>query len=144
MIDEKDIITIEKSDWDMILSGEKWVLFQKEISLSEKQKIENNDLATNPYIIYTGKYIYFKDHETGTILGQAIADETYSLLYESGKGNDLNHELVYARNEAIKEIYYSWCTKKSLNPNHKEGWFKSKKFSAYLDKIGWGGITHYF
>lgn len=26
-IDEKDIITIQKSEWDMILSGEKWVLF---------------------------------------------------------------------------------------------------------------------
>jgi len=145
MIDEKDVITIKKSEWDMIFSGEKWALFQNDISLSEEQKIENNDPATNPYIIYTGKYIYFKEHETGTILGQAIADETYFLLYDTE--NECDSELVYARNKAIKEIYFKWCEKKSLKPNPKEGWFKSKKFAAYLDKVGWSGnyalfLTH--
>lgn len=34
--------------------------------------------------------------------------------------------------------------KKSIKPNHNEGWFKSKKFSAYLDKIGWGGNYAFF
>lgn len=140
MIDEKDIITIQKSDWDMILSGEKSVLFLEKYTLSEKQKIEDSESGrVNPNIIYFPNKIYFKNKDSDLILGEACTDIIYCLFYDKENNtNDWTYDLPYVRNEALKRLYYSWCENKSLKPNNKEGWFKSKKFSSYLEKIGWG------
>ncbi|WP_197232155.1 hypothetical protein [Lysinibacillus sphaericus] len=139
-LEQNDTIAIQKSDWDMILSGEKWVLFLEKYFLSEKQKIEASESGRlNPNIIYIPNKIYFKDRDSGLILGEAWTDIIYCLFYdEKNNTNDWTYDLPYVRNEAIKRLYYRWCEKKSLKPNHKEGWFKSKKFSSYLKKIGWG------
>ena len=125
----EDIIIIESSDWNMLLNGEKWVVFKDEIC--ESLKLKKN--YCYPYI----ETVYLQENETELLVGKATIYLVYSLLYNGSNEDPI--DLAYIRNAALKEIYLEWCAKKSLKPNHKEGWFKSKKFFAYLDKIGWGG-----
>ncbi|TKI65292.1 hypothetical protein FC756_17035 [Lysinibacillus mangiferihumi] len=139
-VKQVNIITIESSDWEKILNGEKWVLFLEKYFISEEQKIEDSESdCLNQGIIFDPKKIYFEDKESGLIVGEAWTDIIYCLFYDKKNNtNDWTYDLPYVRNEAIKRLYYSWCENKSLKPNHKEGWFKSKKFSSCLEKIGWG------
>ena len=51
-------------------------------------------------------------------------------------------ELVKDRLECIKNIYYNWCYFRGINPNPKEGWFKSLKFSNYLKTINYDKMNY--
>ncbi|EJQ36017.1 hypothetical protein IEE_05493 [Bacillus cereus BAG5X1-1] len=132
-IQTENILLITPSEWDMILKKEKLVVFQNEISEKLKQEINN----------YAPETIYLKDIDTGEILGEATSYLIFYLLYdfekERGYRKDSNFEgVVKERNDALRYLYNEWCYMKSLKPNPNEGWFKSKKFSKYLDHIGWG------
>lgn len=127
------VFPISKSDWDMIASGEKWVLFQDEID-------EVIETVVNEEVF---RKIHLQDKETNEVLGEATIISIFSLLYnvknEGGIFSSNGIHLPTIRNKAIKSIYFEWCTKKGIKANYNEGWFKSKKFSSYLDKINWGG-----
>lgn len=117
------------------------MVFQTEIS--EKLKQEINECFPNEKSACISKVFLLKDKETGKLLGEATGYEIYYLLYDVEKGSGYNNNsffegVVAARYYAVKNLYYEWCSMKSLKPNPNEGWFKSKKFSKYLDQIGWG------
>lgn len=140
-IQTENVLLVTPLEWNMILNREKWVVFQNEIS--EKLKQEINDDFPNSKAACIDETFYLKDKETGEILGEANGYEVYYLLYnvekENGYGNSSIFErVVKARYYAVKNLYYQWCSTKSLKPNPNEGWFKSKKFNKYLDQIGWG------
>lgn len=141
MIQTENILLVTPLEWNMILNREKWVVFQTEIS--EKLKREINECFPNKKTACISETFLLKDKETGELLGEATGYEVYYLLYdvekESGYDNKSFFEgLAKARYYAVRNLYYQWCSTKSLKPNPNEGWFKSKKFNKYLDQIGWG------
>lgn len=137
IVQTENSLLLTPLEWDMILKKEKWVVFQNEIS--EKVKQELYELYPNSKGFYAPNTFYLKDSETGELLGETTSYLIYYLLYdvEREKGYHAN-EIVKARNDALKDIYHEWCFRKSLKFNPNEGWFKSKKFSKYLNQIGWG------
>lgn len=132
-------LLLNSLEWDMILKKEKWVVFQNEISEEVKQGLY--ELYPNSKGFYAPNTFYLKNSETGELLGEATSYLVYYLLYDVEKGYHAN-EIVKARNDALKDIYYEWCFRKSLNFNPNEGWTKSKKFSKYLNQIGWGSSNY--
>lgn len=65
----------------------------------------------------------------------------YPLHYTDGQSVN-GTEFVRPRFESIKEIYYRWCKVKGINPNHNEGWFKSKKFTRYVDSLNYHEMNY--
>lgn len=136
VIKQDDILIIESSDSEKIFNDEKWVVFKDEIC---------EFLKSNTNYCYPEIKVYLQDKETERLIGQATIYHIYSLHYNSEESlyyhgeNGVSIHLPSIRNIALQEIYFKWCSRKSIKPNRKEGWFKSKKFSAYLDEIGWGG-----
>jgi predicted transcriptional regulator len=81
-------------------------------------------------------YIYETKNKggAGNIIGEITVLGSYSLHY--GDRSKPDTEFVKERFEFIKELYLYWCNLKGINPNMNEGWFKSKKFTAYQKEIG--------
>ncbi|MGN4544852.1 hypothetical protein [Bacillus cereus group sp. MYBK95-2] len=141
MIQTENILLVTPLEWNMILNKEKWVVFQSEISEKLIQKI--NECFPNERRACISETFLLKDKETGELLGEANGYEVYYLLYDVEKERGYNNNsffegVVEARYYAVKNLYYEWCSMKSLKPNPNEGWFKSKKFNKYTDQIGWG------
>lgn len=126
----KIILSMEQSRLNMVLNKENLVVF-----LDEK------------LIDFFDEAIYFRatESEYNLLLGEAKIFHVYNLHYtdklESSNNltRERQNELTHERYRAIKHLYFNWCVVKSITPNYNEGWFKSKKFMAYLDSIGWGG-----
>lgn len=127
-------LSINNQDWDMLTRGEKWVLFTDEINDVFKAIVDEELLFEK---------IQLQDNKTGKLLGEATILFIYSLMYnvktEGGLFIESGVHLPTFRNKAIKAIYFEWCARRGIKANLNEGWFKSKKFSSYLDKINWGG-----
>ncbi|PEW74424.1 hypothetical protein CN449_14120 [Bacillus thuringiensis] len=141
MIQTENILLVTPLEWNMIMNKEKWVVFQNEISEKLIQKI--NERIPNEKRAWISETFLLKDKETGKLLGEANGYKVYQLLYDVEKESGYNNNSIFkgvveARYYAVKHLYYEWCSMKSLKPNPNEGWFKSKKFSKYLDTIGWG------
>ncbi|PGZ57842.1 hypothetical protein COE58_24135 [Bacillus cereus] len=137
----ENILLISHMELDMILKREKWVVFQNEINENLISKL--NDLYPKSKSSFAPESFYLKDKETGELLGEATSYLIFYLLYdverEQGYRRDSNFKgVVEARSDALEILYLEWCSMKSLKPNPKEGWFKSKKFNRYLNQIGWG------
>lgn len=133
----KNILTIESLNLEMILNGDQWVVFTDEISESLMLDIAKVCPDNQVKSAYAPEKFYLCDKKTGLVIGEATTGLVYYLLYNTNEGHI--NGMAKVRNDAIKELYFGWCAKKSLKPNENEGWFKSKKFNTYLDEIGWGG-----
>jgi len=60
-------------------------------------------------------------------------------IYELHYSEDIaiNRKLIESRYKGLKELYYRWCAVKGYKPNDNEGWFKSKRFTRYLEERKW-------
>lgn len=65
---------------------------------------------------------------------QHVSVHLFELHYTDGENNAEVKDLVPSRACCVKEIYYRWCAVKGYKPNPNEGWFKSKRFKAFLDE----------
>ncbi len=121
------LISINPPYTGMILQGEKWFEFRHRIL-----NVIKDNKKTRLYLYETknkgGK---------GMVVGEAVVTAVYGTHYNDCPNG--SSELVLQRYAALKRLYYDWCDKHALKANPNEGWFSSKKFSAYTDKIGWGG-----
>lgn len=81
-------------------------------------------------------YIYETKNKggSGKVIGKVTVSGAYSLHYGDEKYPDTT--LIKNRFYFTKELYSYWCNLKGITPNLNEGWFKSKKFSAYEKEIG--------
>jgi len=121
------MISINPPYSTMIMSGHKWLEFRNKIIKT-----------IQGYPDGTSVYIYETKNKKGC--GQIIGEATIFNIYQLGYGkHDDTTERVIERFSAIKQLYLDWCTKCNVKPNMNEGWFKSKRFTAYKNEIGWGG-----
>lgn len=72
---------------------------------------------------------------------EPVSIRIFPLHYEDGQA-DIKGELVQSRFNCVKEIYYRWCALKKLKPNPNEGWFRSKKFTKYLDELNFQNMNY--
>ncbi len=124
----KDVlISINPPYTEMILRGEKWLEFRHQIL----NVIKNNEK--------TRLYLYETKNKggKGMVVGEAVVTAVYGLHYDNQPADW--SRLIPQRSAALKQLYYDWCDKHALKANPNEGWFSSKKFTDYTDKIGWGG-----
>ncbi|MDQ0361546.1 hypothetical protein [Breznakia pachnodae] len=114
-------------------------------------KLRNDDFhqaCTNkePMNEVTKIYIYETKNKggSGKIVGEADLFTVFPIGYirEKEEGYRVDCDYAKCRHLAIKNLYLDWCFMNNLKPNLNEGWFSSKKFISYLEKIGWE--THDF
>ena len=115
---------LSKDEWDMLVRGEKWVLF-----------LEEDD-----FIEWGQQPIIVRDEIFGKILGQITIDNYIELMFNRENVSMISSG-YYTRDrmEAIRDIYKEWCVRNNQTFDENEGWFKSALFSEYMKKIGWGG-----
>lgn len=81
-------------------------------------------------------YIYETKNKggSGKVIGEVTVSGAYCLHYWNKMYPD--SALIKQRFFFMKETYLHWCSLKGITQNLNEGWFKSKKFNAYLKEIG--------
>lgn len=93
-----------------------------------------NELPTDALLIkpYQTVTLYIRDKDDhDIIIGEAQILDVCNLMY-----SDDSIEAVHERFRFVRAMYYDWCELKGIKPNHKEGWFSSKKFIKYRQEIG--------
>ena len=123
------MISVNPPYADMIISGEKPMEFRKQVLNNMK---DENNLGTIKAYIY--------ETRNGGGRGKVIGEAIISFLYEVGYGTKKDTEYVLNRSKCICNLYFNWCYRNDIKPNMNEGWYKSKKFNRYLDKIGYGTL----
>lgn len=120
------MISINPPYTDMIFSGCKPFEFRKQVLKEMDQGYILDDVTA---------YIYETKNKggVGAVIGEVPILGAYTLNYGKGDGTD---SYVTERNECVKCLYFHWCGLKGIKPNKNEGWFKSKRFREYLEKIG--------
>lgn len=133
------MISVNPPYAQMIMNGFKFVEFRKNVL----NILKNDDLYLEEKEMPKA-YIYETKNKKGIgqIIGECRVLHVYKPMYclESGGGytkSFINGEIVKKRNELIKDLYRGWCCDNNIKYNANEGWFKSKKFSTYLNEIGW-------
>ncbi len=114
----------------MIMCGEKPFEFRNSILNAVKALQDGENITA---------YIYETKNKggCGMVIGRVKITGLYDLHYNDKRSTTT--ELINARYRSIKYLYLHWCCMNALEPNMNEGWFKSKRFTAYKEKIGFGG-----
>lgn len=114
---------LSKDEWDMLVRGEKWVLF----------------LESDDFIEWGKQPIVVQDDVFGKVLGEITIENYIELMFKRENVSMISSG-YYARDrtDAIREIYIEWCARNGHSVDENEGWFKSVPFSEYMKKIGWG------
>ncbi|MDO4301913.1 MAG: hypothetical protein Q4D26_11040 [Clostridia bacterium] len=118
------MISITPPYTKMILSGYKPVEYRKKI-------LKNIKLLDKVYIYETKN-----NNGQGKVIGATVICDIYKLYYSKSVDDNIPTPIVQERLRHIKNLYYNYCYMKSYKPNNNEGWFKSKKFLKYQQKIG--------
>lgn len=124
------MISINPPYTQMIFSGYKLYDFRKKVIKGMDVGYPLEDIKA---------YIYETKNKggCGKVVGEVNVLGSYKLHY--GVRKKMDTELVKERFAFIKELYLRWCEIKGISPNMNEGWFKSKKFYAYQQEIGFFG-----
>ena len=74
----------------------------------------------------------------GFVVGQAEIVNIFAPQYGENFGianQNLHTKAIIERFYYVRDVYLNWCLRKGIRPNYDEGWFKSKKFTTYLEEI---------
>lgn len=121
------LISVNPPYAKMIMDGSKPMEFRKQI-LKDLKVTGLQDVKA---------YIYETQNKKGqgAVIGEVMIVQCYFPEYEKER-NQMIPPNVVERFSMIKNLYYLWCERKGIQPNPKEGWFKSKKFQKYRNEIG--------
>lgn len=116
-----------------------------EMIINEKKPVEFRNKVVNAIKNFykDPDDIHFYIYETkrkggrGKVIGEADMAWMHKLSYNISPGPEhFTHQLAKERNNFIQWLYYFWCAQTGKKPNPKEGWFRSSRFSKYMEEIG--------
>lgn len=121
------MITVRPPYAQMVMNGYIDFIFKNQ--LLENMNIE---IDHEPVIVCVCEST--DDGGTGKVIGSVQLKRVYRPFYTQSRPSDIT--LIKERLYLIKAMYYSWCEKNEITPNHNEGWFSSKRFRQYQEHIG--------